>query len=97
MSEAVTVELRLIEQIFRLSTTVEKKAELEKAAELLNEKFQEFRRNAPRVEHNKLVIMVALELMQDLLAMKHSLQEYEQCKLLVSTLVQDICTNENQL
>ena len=57
MSEAVTVELRMIEQVFRLATTVEKKPDLEKAAELLNEKFQEFRRNAPRVEHNKLVII----------------------------------------
>ena len=47
MSEAVTVELRMIEQVFRLATTVEKKPDLEKAAELLNEKFQEFRRNAP--------------------------------------------------
>ena len=75
MSEAVTVELRLIEQIFRLSTTREKKADLEKAADLLNEKFQEFRRNAPRVEHNKLVIMVALELMQEILAMDKTLAE----------------------
>ena len=64
MSELVTVELRLIEQSFRLSTTAEKKADLERAGDLLNEKFQEFRRKAPNVEHNKLVIMVALELMQ---------------------------------
>lgn len=89
MSSAVTVELRLIEQTFRLATTVEKKADLEKAAELLNEKFQEFRRNAPRVEHNKLVIMVALELMQEVLAMNKSLQEYEQCKQLLCTILED--------
>ncbi|WP_269914235.1 cell division protein ZapA [Acinetobacter sp. HY1485] len=95
MSEAVTVELRLIEQIFRLSTTREKKADLEKAADLLNEKFQEFRRNAPRVEHNKLVIMVALELMQEILAMDKTLTEINECKSLVNTLLES--TKAHQL
>ena len=47
MSENVTVELRLIEQTFRLSTTTDQKADLERAGQLLNEKFQEFRRKAP--------------------------------------------------
>lgn len=89
MSNAVTVELRLIEQTFRLATTIEKKPDLEKAAELLNEKFQEFRKNAPRVEHNKLMIMVALELMQEVLAMNKSLQEFEQCKQLINTILED--------
>ena len=53
MSENVTVELRLIEQTFRLSTTNNQKADLERAGQLLNEKFQEFRRKAPNMEHNK--------------------------------------------
>ena len=65
MSEQVTVELRLIEQTFRLNTTEDKREELERAAELLNQKFHDMRRNAPRVEHNKLVIMVALQMGQE--------------------------------
>ncbi|MFT4021309.1 MAG: cell division protein ZapA [Acinetobacter sp.] len=90
MSEAVTVELRLIEQVFRLATTEDKRPDLEKAAQLLNEKFQEFRRNAPRVEHNKLVIMVALELMQEVLSLNKSLQEYAHCELILSNILEDI-------
>lgn len=90
MSEVVTVELRLIEQTFRLSTTVDKKADLERAGDLLNEKFQEFRRKAPNVEHNKLVVMVALELMQDVLTMNKSLQEYAHCERLLSTILEDV-------
>ena len=90
MSELVTVELRLIEQSFRLSTTLEKKADLERAGDLLNEKFQEVRRKAPNVEHNKLVIMVALELMQEVLTMNKSLQEYAQCERLLSTILEDV-------
>ncbi|NHC04218.1 cell division protein ZapA [Acinetobacter sp. 187] len=90
MSELVTVELRLIEQSFRLQTTFDKKGDLERAGELLNEKFQEFRRKAPNVEHNKLVIMVALELMQEVLSMNKSLQEYSHCERLLSAIMEDI-------
>ncbi|OTG81720.1 cell division protein ZapA [Acinetobacter sp. ANC 4648] len=90
MTEVVTVELRLIEQIFRLSTTTNQKADLERAGQLLNEKFQEFRRKAPNMEHNKLMIMVALELMQEILTMNKSLQEYSHCERLLSTMLEDV-------
>lgn len=86
----VIVELRLIEQTFRLATTADKKAELERAGVLLNEKFHEFRRKAPNVEHNKLVIMVALELMQEVLGMNKSLQEYAHCERLLATILEDV-------
>ena len=90
MSEQVTVELRLIEQIFRLATTADEKDDLERAATLLNEKFQQLRRKAPRVEHNKLVIMVALELMQEVLSLNKSLQEYTHCERLLSSILEDV-------
>lgn len=90
MAEVVTVELRLIEQIFRLSTTVEQRADLERAGQLLNDKFQEFRRKAPNMEHNKLMIMVALELMQEVLIMNKSLQEYSHCERLLSAMLEDV-------
>ncbi|MNP65352.1 Cell division protein ZapA [compost metagenome] len=84
------VELRLIEQTFRLATTLDKKDELERAAELLNEKFNEMRRSAPRVEHNKLVIMVALQLTQEVLSLNKSLQEYTHCERLLQTILDDV-------
>ncbi|EKU38744.1 cell division protein ZapA [Acinetobacter sp. AYS6] len=90
MSEQVMVELRLIEQTFRLATTFDKKDELERAAELLNEKFNEMRRSAPRVEHNKLVIMVALQLTQEVLSLNKSLQEYTHCERLLQTILDDV-------
>ncbi|MEF9957969.1 cell division protein ZapA [Acinetobacter piscicola] len=90
MTEHATVELRLIEQVFRLATTSDKKADLEKAGQLLNDKFQEFRRKAPNVEHNKLVIMVALELMQEVLTMNKSLQEYAQCERLLGDILEEV-------
>lgn len=90
MSEQVMVELRLIEQTFRLATTSDKKDELERAAQLLNEKFNDMRRSAPRVEHNKLVIMVALQLTQEVLILNKSLQEYTHCERLLQTILEDV-------
>ena len=90
MSDVVIVELRLIEQIFRLSTTADKQADLEHAGNLLNEKFQEYRRKAPNMEHNKLMIMVALELMQEVLSLNKSLQEYTHCERLLEEILKDV-------
>ncbi|EPF77146.1 cell division protein ZapA [Acinetobacter rudis] len=90
MSDVVALELRLIEQSFRLSTTVDQQADLERAGKQLNEKFQEFRRKAPNMEHNKLVILVALELMQEVLSLNKTLQQYSHCERLLSSMIEDI-------
>jgi cell division protein ZapA len=48
------------------------------------------RRNAPRVEHNKLVIMVALQMAQEVFSLNKSLQEYAHCEHLLQTILEDI-------
>ncbi|GAA5185942.1 cell division protein ZapA [Acinetobacter kookii] len=90
MSEQIAVELRVLGHNFRLATTEKEKADLERAAELLNEKYDDFRRKAPRVEPSKLIIMVALELMQEVLSMNKSLQEYAHCERLLTTILEDV-------
>ncbi|MFN4094852.1 MAG: cell division protein ZapA, partial [Acinetobacter johnsonii] len=55
MSEPITVELRVLGHSFRLVTTEKEKADLERAALLLNDKYDEFRRKAPRVEPSKII------------------------------------------
>ena len=90
MSEQIAVELRVLGHNFRLATTEKEKAGLERAAELLNEKYDDFRRKAPRVEPSKLIIMVALELMQEVLAMNNSLQEYSHCERLLTTILEEV-------
>mgnify|MGYP003493713757 FL=1 len=90
MSEQIAVELRVLGHNFRLATTETEKVDLERAAELLNEKYDDFRRKAPRLEPTKLIIMVALELMQEVLAMNKSLQEYAQCERLLATILEDV-------
>lgn len=92
MSEQIPIELRVLGHSFRLATTEDKKGDLERAAQLLNDKYDEFRRQAPRVEPSKLIIMVALELMQEVLAMNKSLQEYAHCERLLSTILEEVHT-----
>ena len=90
MSEQIPIDLKVLGHSFRLATTVDQQADLERAAELLNEKYTDFRRKAPRMEPSKLTIMVALELMQEVLAMNKSLQEYENCERLLSTIIEEV-------
>ena len=90
MSESIVVELRLIEQTFRLNTTEDKREELERAAELLNQKFQEMRRAAPRVEHNKLLIMAALQMAQEVFSLNKSLQAYAHAEHLLHSILEDV-------
>ncbi|MFC6053563.1 cell division protein ZapA [Acinetobacter sp. Ac_877] len=90
MSEQIPVDIKVLGHSFRLATTIDQQADLERAAELLNEKYSDFRRKAPRMEPSKLTIMVALELMQEVLAMNKSIQEYEHCERLLSTILEDV-------
>ena len=83
------IELRLIEQTFRLSTTSDQKEALERAGDMLNERFQDMRRSFPRVEHNKLVIMVALQLTQELMSINKTLEDYEDCKKLLNVILSE--------
>jgi len=90
MSEQIPVEVRVLGHTFRLATTAEKQSDLERAVELLNEKYEEFRRKAPRMEPSKLIIMVALELMQEVLSLNKSVQEYEHCEILLSHVLAEL-------
>ena len=90
MSEPITVELRVLGHSFRLVTTEKEKADLERAALLLIDKYDEFRRKAPRVEPSKIIIMVALELMQEVLSMNKTLQEYAHAERLLANIIDDV-------
>lgn len=90
MSVQIPIDLRVLGHSFRLATTEGQKADLERAAQLLNERYDEFRRKAPRMEPSKLIIMVALELMQEVLSMNKSLQHYAHCERLLSTILQEV-------
>ncbi len=90
MRAQIPIDLRVLGHSFRLVTTEEKKADFERAAQLLNERYDEFRRKAPRMEPSKIIIMVALELMQEVLSMNKSLQNYEHCRALLANILEEV-------
>ncbi|WOE31770.1 MULTISPECIES: cell division protein ZapA [unclassified Acinetobacter] len=90
MSEQIPIELKVLGHSFRLATTEDQRADLQRAADLLNERYNDLRRKAPRMEPSKLTIMVALELMQEVLSMNKALQEYEHCERLLNHMLDEI-------
>ena len=90
MSEQIAIDLRVLGHSFRLASTPDKQEELERAAQLLNDKYDEFRRKAPRVEPSKIIIMVALELMQEVLSMNKTLQEYAHAERLLANIIDEV-------
>lgn len=90
MSEKITLELRLADQLFKLSTTEEQKVQLERAAELFNDKFTQLRRESPMLDRSKITIMMALEFAQEILTLNKSLQVYSHAEYLVQNLLDDL-------
>ena len=46
MSEQIAIDLKVLGHSFRLASTADQQDELQRAAQLLNEKYDEFRRKA---------------------------------------------------
>jgi cell division protein ZapA len=90
MSENITVELRIVEQTFRLATPSDKEEELRHACDLLNEKYHGFRRKAPNLEQHKLMTMVALDLMQEVLSLNKTLQSYTHAERVLTDIMDEL-------
>lgn len=90
MNDKITLELRLADQLFKLSTTEEQRPQLERAAELFNEKFTQLRRESPMLDRSKITIMMALEFAQEILSLNKTLQVYTHGEYLLDTLVDDL-------
>lgn len=90
MSEKITLELRLADQLFKLSTTEEQKIQLERAAELFNDKFTQLRRESPMLDRSKITIMMALEFAQEILNLNKSMQIYTHGEFLLDNILDDL-------
>lgn len=92
MSEKVTLELRLADQLFKLSTTEEQRPQLERAAEVFNDKFTQLRRESPMLDRGKITIMMALEFAQEILNLNKTLQLYTHGEYLLQNIIDDLDT-----
>ncbi|GAA5006415.1 hypothetical protein GCM10023206_11960 [Acinetobacter puyangensis] len=90
MSNIAAVELWLLDSTYKLGCPVDKQDELKGAGELLEQKFREMRAANPRMDNQKIAVMVALQLMQDVVELNKSLQSYSQCEHVLGDIIDDL-------
>lgn len=85
----MTIEVRLLDRSYKLASEPNEQEQLQKAVNLLEQKFQEMRRNMPRLESERLAVMVALSLAQEVLSLNKGLQEQTHCQRLIKQMIND--------
>lgn len=85
----MTVEIRILERTYKLACEPSEEEQLHKAVSLLEQKIQETRRNMPRLESERLAVLVALSLAQEVLNLNKGLQEQTHCQRLIKQMIHD--------
>lgn len=90
MSENTAVELWLLDSVYKLGCPANLQDELRSAGDLLEDKFKAMRSANPRMDNQKVAVMVALQLMQDVVELNKSLQQYSQCENVLADVVDEL-------
>ncbi|XID75426.1 cell division protein ZapA [Alkanindiges sp. WGS2144] len=85
----MTIEVRILERNYKLACEPSEREQLQKAVSLLEQKLQETRRAMPRLESERLAVLVALSLAQEVLNLNKGLQEQTQCQRLIKQMIND--------
>ena len=97
MSNQTPVELWLLDSTYKLACPDERKADLQHAGELLEQKFRDMRGNNPRMDNQKIAVLVSLQLMQEVLALNKSLQQYTECERQLLEIIDEVDQEVNLL
>lgn len=90
MSENTAVELWLLDSVYKLGCPANLQDELRSAADLLEDKFKAMRSANPRMDNQKVAVMVSLQLMQEVIELNKSLQHYSQCENVLADVVDEL-------
>lgn len=90
MSENTTVELWLLDSVYKLGCPANLQDELRSAGDLLEDKFKAMRSANPRMDNLKAAVMVSLQLMQEVIELNKSLQQYSQCENVLADVVDEL-------
>jgi cell division protein ZapA len=85
----MTVEVKILDRTYKLACEPSEQEQLQKAVSLLEQKMQETRRSMPRLEAERLAVMVALSLAQEVLSLNKGLQEQTHCQRLIKQMIND--------
>ncbi|KAA8735555.1 cell division protein ZapA [Acinetobacter qingfengensis] len=80
MTQNNTVELWLLDNVYKLGCPDESVEKLKSTGKMLEQRFQEFRSANPRMDNQKIAVMIALQLMQEVLDVNKTLQGYQNCE-----------------
>lgn len=83
----MALELRILDRTYKLACETSEEEQLQQAAQLLNQKLQETRQNVPRIENERLLGLVALNLAQEILNLNISLQEQTNSQRLIKQMI----------
>lgn len=84
------IELQIFDRSYKLACEPKDAEALRAAAKYLDGKLRSARSAMPRLESDRLAVMVALEICQELLQVNKALQDQQACQRLVRQMIQDV-------
>ena len=88
----MNVELTILDRTYKLACETAQADGLKAAARHVDSKLREARSAMPRIETERLAVMVALQLCQDLMAANTTLQAQKSCERLIAQMINDVET-----
>ncbi len=85
----MSIEVRILDRQYKLACEPSEQEQLQKAVNLLEQKLQDLRRAMPRLESERLTVMVALSLAQEVLTLNKGLQEQTHCQRLLKQMINE--------
>ncbi|MEC7119759.1 MAG: cell division protein ZapA [Pseudomonadota bacterium] len=84
------VELKIFDRSYTLACEAQQADALKAAARYIDSKLREARSAMPRVESERLAVLVALDICQELLMANKALQEHAACQRLIHQMIDDV-------
>lgn len=97
MADIATVELWLLDSVYKLGCPIHRQDDLRHAGEMLEQKFRDMRSANPRMDNQKIAVMVSLQMMQEILELNKSLQHYTQCERVIADMVENLDQQVNHV
>jgi cell division protein ZapA len=88
----MNVELNILDRLYKLACNPEQVEALKAAARHVDQKLRESRSAMPRIETERLAVMVALQLCQELMSANTTLQGQKACERLIGQMISDVET-----
>lgn len=90
MSDLNIIELWLLDGSYKLACEPQNVARVEAAGQQLEQRFRDVRSANPRMDNQKVAVMTALQLMQELITAQTGLQDMSQAQMHIEQIIAKI-------